>query len=51
MQDDAYAGPVRRVVFDRHDQLFSAAADGKIRGYDGDGHRMLEREPEPGLRP
>jgi hypothetical protein len=51
MADASYAGPVRRVAFDRHNRLFSAAADGKVRVYDPDGQKTLEREPAPGLRP
>src|SRR6185437_7893824 len=50
-EDTAYAGPVRRVAFDRQGRLFSAAADGKVRAYDADGHRVAEREPASGLRP
>jgi WD40 repeat protein len=50
-EDAAYAGPVRRVVFDGQGRLYSAAADGKIRIYQPNGQKMLEREPEPGLRP
>ncbi|HVC60210.1 MAG TPA: caspase family protein [Acetobacteraceae bacterium] len=50
LEDPAYAGPVRRVAFDRQGRLFVAAADGKVRAYEADG-RKLEKQPAPGLRP
>src|SRR6185503_17122563 len=49
-EDSAYAGPVRRVAFDRQGRLFSAAADGKLRAYDLEGHHS-EVTPAAGLRP
>lgn len=51
LEDDAYAGPVRRVVFGPQNRLYSAAADGKIRVYDAAGRRVQEKVPEPGLQP
>jgi hypothetical protein len=51
LQDAAYGGPVRRVAFDAHNHLYSAAADGRLRAYDADGHKLQEREPQPGLHP
>lgn len=50
-EDQAYAGPVRNLAFDRENRLFIAAADGKLRGYDADGRKLAERQPAAGQRP
>jgi WD40 repeat protein len=50
-EDAAYAGPIRNLGFDRQNRLFTAAADGKLRAYDADGHKTGEKEPAPGLHP
>jgi WD40 repeat protein len=50
-EDAAYNGPVRNLAFDREGRLFSAAADGKVRAYEPDGRKILEKEPVPGLHP
>ncbi len=50
-EDRAVDGPVRAIVFDRQNRLYSTAADGKVRAYGADGKKLVEAQPEPGLRP
>ena len=50
-EDAAYAGPVRNLGFDRDGRLYTAAADGKLRAYDTDGRKLVDKEPAPGLHP
>ncbi len=50
-EDPAYAGPVRNLAFDRQNRLYTAAADGKVRAYDAEGRKIVEKEPASGLRP
>jgi WD40 repeat protein len=50
-EDATYGGPIRNLAYDRQGRLFTAAADGKLRAYDPDGHKVMEKEPAPGLRP
>jgi hypothetical protein len=50
-EDTAYGGPIRNLAFDRQGRLFTAAADGKVRAYEVDGHKAAEKEPAPGLHP
>jgi WD40 repeat protein len=50
-EDQAYAGPVRNLAFDRQNRLYVAAADGKLRAYEPDGRKAVEKEPAPGLHP
>ena len=47
--DPNYAGPVRRVAFGAGNQLYTTAADGKLRAYDAAGHLVASRVPEPGI--
>jgi WD40 repeat protein len=49
--DSAYTGPVRSLRFDGHDDLFTASADGAVRGYNATGTRFASATPEPNLRP
>jgi DNA-binding beta-propeller fold protein YncE len=49
--DTAYTAPVRNLRFDKQNDLFSASADGYVRGYDASGRRFAKVQPEPGLRP
>ena len=50
-EDTAYAGPVRNLAFDRQNRLYVTAADGKLRAYEPDGRKAVEKEPAPGLHP
>ena len=50
-EDTGYAGPARMVAFDAGNRLASAAADGRVRLYDGNGHKLAERVPLAGARP
>ncbi len=50
-EDQAYGGPVRNVAFDRENRLYTVAADGKLRAYEPEGRKALDKEPAPGLRP
>jgi hypothetical protein len=47
--DAAYGGPVRAVLFDRQNRLFSASADGHVRAYKVDGKLTASVAP-PDLR-
>jgi hypothetical protein len=49
--DPDYGGPVRNVRFDKTDRLFTACADGRVRGYDAKGRRFAAVTPQAGLRP
>jgi len=49
--DPAYGAPVRNLRFDRQNRLFTACADGQVRGYDPAGNRFAAVTPEPGLHP
>ena len=50
-EDPAYGAPVRNLAFDRQNDLFSAATDGKVRAYGPEGKKIAEKEPAPGLHP
>ena len=50
-QDAAYQAPVRSMAFDRDGRLYVTASDGKVRAYEADGRKAVEREPAPGQRP
>jgi WD40 repeat protein len=50
-EDQAYGGPVRNLAFDRQNRLYTAAADGKLRAYEPDGHKAGEKDPASGQRP
>jgi hypothetical protein len=49
--DTDYAAPVRSLRFDNQNDLYTASADGHVRGYGATGHRFASVTPEPGLRP
>ena len=49
--DTDYTAPVRSLRFDKQNDLYTASADGQVRGYGATGQRFASGTPEPGLRP
>jgi hypothetical protein len=49
--DPDYAGPVRNIRFDAAGDLFTTAADGRLRAYNSSGEKFAQTFPHPGLKP
>jgi hypothetical protein len=49
--DPDYAGPVRNIRFDGGGDLFTTAADGRLRAYNPAGQKFAQTIPHPGLKP
>jgi DNA-binding beta-propeller fold protein YncE len=51
-EDSGYAGPARMVAFERGGgRLAATGADGRVRVYDAQGHKLADRTPVAGGRP